>query len=174
MYTYNMKTLLTTGDWGHSTFEAYLDLDGDFEPLRSSVTAVACVCFTHEGRIVLTQHIGGGFDLLGGKVEQGETIEDALHREALEEAGVLISEWRYFGFYKIKQQKDASREYVDRYPAESYILFFITKGRKVKEPTGEEIMDSKEFTVGELKNTKILDHVMLKEAIKLHSLDITG
>tara|TARA_Y100000310_G_C20611404_1_gene778176 strand:- start:1056 stop:1553 length:498 start_codon:yes stop_codon:yes gene_type:complete len=162
-----MKTFLSKGVWRHSTFEAYLDINGDFEQLRQTTTAVVSICFTPEGNIVLTHRKDGDFDLLGGKIEDGETIENTLKREALEEAGMELSSWKYFGHYFIKQTSDAPKEYRDKYPENSYILFFISKGKKIRPPYGEEIQGSREFSIGELQNSHILDHVMLKEAIKL-------
>jgi 8-oxo-dGTP pyrophosphatase MutT (NUDIX family) len=162
-----VKTFLTSGDWGHSTYKAYLDIGSNFESLREKATGVATVCFTSRSTIVLTQHKNGAFDLLGGKIESSETVEDALRREAMEEAGVKLLKWKYFGYYDIKQSDNAPEEYKERYPKEACILFFISEGKKTGEPSGEEVSGSREFEVEELRTGKVLDHVMLGEAIKI-------
>lgn len=163
-----MKTFLTEGNWGHSNFEAYLDTSGNFEPLRSMTSGVVSICFTPKDKIVLTQRKDGNWDLLGGHLEKGESVENALTREALEEAGMKLTGWKYFGHYLIKQAPDAPKAYKDKYPKRAYILFFTADGKKVDAASGKEIRGSKEFSIEELRNSDILHHVMLDEAIKLH------
>nr|WP_320131554.1 NAD(+) diphosphatase [uncultured Holophaga sp.] len=43
------------------------------------------------------QHRYSFFSVLAGFVEAGETLEDAVHREVLEEAGITVKNLRYFG-----------------------------------------------------------------------------
>jgi 8-oxo-dGTP pyrophosphatase MutT (NUDIX family) len=162
-----MKTFLLKGNWEHSEFEAYLDIDGNFESLRQTTTAVVSVCFTRDNKVVLTHRKDGMFDLLGGKTKSEESVEDTLSREALEEGGMKLLSWKYFGHYRIKLLPDAPKRYKDKYPKISHILFFISQGEKVCVPFGKEIQGSREFSIEELKNSNILDHVMLKEAIKM-------
>lgn len=162
-----MKTFLTKGDWGHSTFSAYLDVEGSFDSLRSKTTAAVSVCLTPENKIVLTKKIDGEYDLLGGRTEPGESVEETLKREAMEEGGMELSSWKYFGYYEVELSKNASKEYGDKYPQTSYILFFISHGKKVCEPYGEEIIGYEEFSILELKSSNVFDHIMLKEALKL-------
>lgn len=42
----------------------------------------------------------GKWETVGGKVERGETVEEALKREVKEELGVEIKAHRYFGEYQ--------------------------------------------------------------------------
>lgn len=71
----------------------------------------------HDDRYVVTrrhphQHLGGAWELPGGKVEPGESPEAALQREAMEELGVAIDVVRplTFSWY--------------RYPDRTLLLLF--------------------------------------------------
>lgn len=163
----HMPKLLKEGDWGHSQFKSYLDLENSLNINNVPVTGAVSVLFLDKDHVVLTQHHSGGYDLVGGKIESGETYEDTLKREALEEAGVELTSWKYFGYYEIHQKDSAPLDFKNKYPKVSYILFFISYGRKVTEPLGEEIKGCDLFTIKELKEKKPLDHEMLWEAIGL-------
>lgn len=52
-----------------------------------TVTSVHGYCFS-EGKILLVNVTGRGFNVPGGHIENGETVEEAFHREAFEEAYV--------------------------------------------------------------------------------------
>lgn len=87
-----MRKLIQEGDWGHSVYKAYLDIGGDYEHLRDTTTSAFCVCFDNNGKVALANN-----DPVGGYVEPGESIEDALKREVLEEGGIKLEKWKYFG-----------------------------------------------------------------------------
>ena len=63
----------------------------------------ACAILFAEGRILLGRRAphrrsyADRWDVIGGKVEEGETIEDALARELTEEIGVVPTAWRALG-----------------------------------------------------------------------------
>lgn len=50
----------------------------------SKVTSVHGYCFS-EGKVLLVHIKGRGFNMPGGHIDQGETPEQAFHREAYEE-----------------------------------------------------------------------------------------
>jgi len=58
------------------------------EPLHTLV--VGCLVRNDREEVLLIKHQKRGWEIPQGRVEEGESLIDALHREVLEEAGVLI------------------------------------------------------------------------------------
>lgn len=158
-----MLDLIDQGDWGHSFFEVYLDLDGDFDKYRASTTGAFCVCFDKDEQVILTN-----FEPLGGHLEIGESVEDALTREALEEGGMKLLKWKYFGIYKVTMKATAPSKYKSKYPAQSYLLFFLALGEKVAEPFGQDVKSSQVISRSEVFDSKDITHSLLKEGVKLY------
>ncbi len=50
------------------------------------------------GNSVLLTFNHRGWDMTGGHIEEGESLEQALYREMLEEAGVIVSEYKIVGY----------------------------------------------------------------------------
>lgn len=73
----------------------------DLEFFFNTAAAVAALITDAEGRLLLTVRrqdpSKGMLDLPGGFVNHGESAEDALRREILEELGIEIVNLRYFG-----------------------------------------------------------------------------
>jgi len=61
--------------------------------------------FVFNHGIVWVKHPSRGWEVPGGKVEVGESGEEALHREGLEEAGVRSSAVQWIGEYAYPHPK---------------------------------------------------------------------
>ncbi|OIK12820.1 nucleoside triphosphatase YtkD [Bacillus sp. MUM 116] len=65
---------------------------------------VLVICQYEDGW-VLTHHKKRGFEFPGGKMETGETLEDAARREVFEETGAVLGELIKIGEYRVTDPK---------------------------------------------------------------------
>lgn len=72
---------------------------------------VLIFALTGDGGVILTKHKTRGWEVPGGKVEPGESPEEAAHRELLEETGVKVAGLSLIGQYRINQ-KDVNQQIV--------------------------------------------------------------
>jgi NAD+ diphosphatase len=93
-------------------------------------------------RCLLARHRAskvGGYSLLAGFVEIGESLEDAVRREILEETGVAVGDVRYVG----------SQPWP--FPAGIMVGFQATAADESVSADGEEITEARWFTRDELR-----------------------
>lgn len=60
-----------------------------------------------EDQWLLTKHKKRGLEFPGGKVEQGESIEEAARREVMEETGAVVKELQFIGEYEVSHPNSA-------------------------------------------------------------------
>ena len=98
------------------------------------------------------------WELPGGEVELGESLEDALGREYSEEPGMVIKDFQFLtyreDFYYIESQNAAYH---------SIRLFFTVNSANSKIPTEGEFVDYRSMTQD---NTNELTYSVLKELFK--------
>jgi NAD+ diphosphatase len=114
------------------------------------------------GRCLLARHRGsaaGGYSLLAGFLELGESLEDAVRREIFEEAGVRLRDVGYVG----------SQPWP--FPSGLMVGFRATADDESVSVDGNEILEARWFTRGELRDHSkdrgwlgrpdSIDHLML-------------
>src|SRR5690625_4392979 len=73
-------------------------LSFDFHPFSQKPKHVLVIC-RYQDKWLLTRHKTRGLEFPGGKVEEGETAEEAAIREVKEETGARIKNIYYIGQY---------------------------------------------------------------------------
>lgn len=73
----------------------------DLNPFSAHPKHVWVICQFHD-QWLLTRHPRRGWEFPGGKVEKGETAEEAAIREVYEETGAHVSSIHYIGQYKVE------------------------------------------------------------------------
>jgi 8-oxo-dGTP diphosphatase len=86
------------------TFNDYynneVQLSFEDHPFSKDPKHVWVIC-TYEDHWLLTLHPRRGIEFPGGKVEQGETADDAAIREVFEETGATIDKLHYIAQYRV-------------------------------------------------------------------------
>lgn len=74
-------------------------------PFSKAPKHIWVIC-RYEGKWLLTNHKSRGYEFPGGKVEKGETAEQAAIREVKEETGGIVERLTYIAQYLVKGMND--------------------------------------------------------------------
>ena len=118
-------------------------------PHPEKITAVIGIVLDSTNKIFLTKN-ARWWDLPGGHIEAGESIEQALKREVSEEAGTNIRDIRTWWYRKISSITPIKNRDGGYYPNPSYIWYYTaTSTGDLYHPHGEEVIESKTFLLRE-------------------------
>jgi NAD+ diphosphatase len=119
------------------------DCDALLFPRIAPAVITLVETITSPARCLLARHraaTAGGYSLLAGFVEIGESLEDAVRREIFEEAGVRLSDVSYVG----------SQPWP--FPAGLMVAFRATAADESVSVDGNEILDARWFTRSEVRD----------------------
>jgi len=147
------------------TFRDYYNnevkLSFDDHPFSKDPRHVWVIC-RHKEKWLLTRHKERGLEFPGGKVEEGETAEEAAIREVMEETGGTIQEIRYIGQYKVKGRTDTVIKNVYYANVDRLIdqdTYYETDGPVLLEQISKKVKQSKNYSF------------IMKDGVLSHCLD---
>ncbi len=133
---------------GSSTWwEGEIELDisayiTDDEPPAALVSSVRAIVFRGDDVLVMRNRDGVHI-LPGGRIERGESQEEALRREIVEEAGIEITNIRRVGFVHLRHRTPRPVNYPYPYPDFFWSIFSV---RYLKDSPGGSSPDGYELS----------------------------
>lgn len=128
--------------------------ENSFEPTNYAERKTAkAVIVDSEGRSLTL-----GPYLIGGGVEEGETFEAALHREAMEEAGITIEIIRHLG--EIVSYRDALKK---KYVTEGFLCKYLAT---VSKPTSTDPEEMENELIWETPDVALVRFEVEVDALK--------
>jgi ADP-ribose pyrophosphatase YjhB (NUDIX family) len=119
----------------------------DVEPPRTNTATAHCVGFDADGRVLLARHVTREWTIPGGHLEPEESAEDALGREAFEEAAATLGAVRLFA---TERGDLLEGEPNPKYAQPSYQLFYVCRVTGLAPlAANDECLESRLFPVEE-------------------------
>lgn len=163
---------LITGRWDdNQSWELY---QSNEMPDAALCTAVYCLAILPDTKQVVLTRNHRGWEMLGGHIEPGETVEQALLRECLEEGGFTPENYQLFGYRKItaKWLVPHNQKENSFYPfPHGYIPHFIaTSTLPLQKSSGVEIVESRAFSLTELEVLKMEQWLILRTMLDFYDM----
>lgn len=93
-----------------------------------------------------------GSDIIGGHIEKGESIIEALKRESMEEACIILNDYDLIGAIRV-DNRDNPKAIEQGYPAIGYQLFYKSDNFKMLDFVQTHECTGREYVkIDELKN----------------------
>ena len=140
--------------------EPYIDFAG--RPVAGQPQAVragvSAAIFDGDGRVLLEHRSDNGFwGMPGGGVDIGESVEQAVKREVLEETGLRVEVKRLVGVYSDPRQHNiASYPDGNVFQGVSFLFECVRKDGELR--MSDESTDLRYFDVNELPEKMLLSH----------------
>ena len=133
-------------EFGGKRFRLVTRLDRRLPPVHHVSTA-HCLAF-ERGRVVLTLHHEREWTIPGGHLEPGESPEQAMVREALEEAGAVVRGGEVFAHEEIDPEDGIPA--APRYAVPAFQVFYVAELVALQELSAtDECAEARLFTVDE-------------------------
>ncbi|HUR77076.1 MAG TPA: NUDIX domain-containing protein [Acidimicrobiales bacterium] len=110
-------------EFGGKRFRLVTRLDRS-PPAAANISTAHCLAFDGD-KIVLAFHTSRDWTIPGGHLEEGETAEDAMKREALEEAGIVVTNPVLFAHEQIDPYDGVPAD--PRYSVPAFQVFFVAR-----------------------------------------------
>ncbi len=145
----------------HDVHGAQVKLSFLNHPFAQRPNHVWVIC-RKEGQWLLTRHRQRGLEFPGGKVEPGESAEQAARREVYEETGASVATLEYIGQYKVSTANEAFVKSIYFATIEQLVeqvSYFETEGPVLLEQLPGKLSEAKDFSF------------IMKDDVLLHCLD---
>lgn len=144
-------------------YQNEVKLSFEKEPFSKDPKHVWIIC-RYKDQWLLTAHRSRGLEFPGGKVEKGETADEAAHREVMEETGASIKSLQYIAQYFVDGKggqiiKNVYFAQIDELLQRDH--YFETKGPVLLDELPKDIKQNKRysFMMKDEVLTRTLDYI---------------
>jgi ADP-ribose pyrophosphatase YjhB (NUDIX family) len=109
-------------------------LSSTLPPLKEITTVFGFVTYKKQ---ILLANLYRGWDLPGGHVEEGESLEETLTREVYEETKVIVEKPALIGYQQMEVLAEKPNKYRYPYPI-SYQVHYHAEVKKICDFTGDQ------------------------------------
>jgi 8-oxo-dGTP diphosphatase len=129
-------------------YQNKVELSFDNHPFSPTPKHVWVIC-RYQNQWLLTHHLRRGLEFPGGKVEDGETPDEAAVREVKEETGGIVSSLQYIGQYKVSGKDKIIIKniyFAEISDVQDHTHHDETKGHVLLEELPENIKENRKFS----------------------------